>query len=158
MDEDTVQTLSDFYLVVSSQQSLSICDYNTGCFFTVKLDDFIDFRDHDYEVALVDMSFCVEDAEMRQMWKPLFINLDIVEPTNVLGTLQRLLRYTCVKRGKFLMEKFDHPYYVPVSKIRTDEMTFSIKNVDTGLDATSLDNKTICTLHFRKKRSIWLTV
>ena len=158
MDEDNMQRLTHFYLVVNSTQSLSQCDYNTGCHFTVKFDDFLNFTSADYEVALVDFSYCVDDLEMRQLWKPLFIYLDIVEPQSVLGLQERLLRYTCVKRGKFLMEKFEHPYYVPVSKIRTDEMTFSIKNPLTGRHATSLDSTTTCTLHFRKRKTLWLTV
>ena len=152
-----MESLSHFFISVNSIQSKDTCDYNTPSFFTVLFDTTFNFSVTDYEVALMDLSCTSIDDPPRQLWKPIHINLDIVEGQNVFGREQRLLRYTCIKRGKYYIEKFNPPYYVPVSKISTDEMTFHINNAESGTQANSLSDITALTLHFRKRRRLWLT-
>ena len=157
MSLETMQTWSGFYLTISSKQSKDLFPRNKPCSFRVRLNERLDFLTMDYEVALVDITCSIRKLKDNLIWKPIIVNLNIVENQNILGISDSALRYTAIKIGSPQNYEFNHNRYVPVCRIRANELEFTINNGMTHSPATFMTNVTTCTLHFRKKHSIWLT-
>ena len=156
MCSNTLDPGGHMYMTVNSKQNIDEFTSNCPSSFRFRLDSMIDFTSNDYEVAPLDFTCTMQDKQEMDGMIPVFIYLDITQRQCVHGKKQHLIRYTCLRKGKFQNKKFDDPRYVPVQPYKTDTMTINIKNADTEVDFTHLENVTRCTLHFRRRRTLWL--
>lgn len=142
----------NFYCIIHSEKSRDLFPDNTAAHFRVALPRILNFS-RDYECALMDFSYTAKFPDKRPL-REAFICLNIAAE-QLTGTDRRcsLLRYTTLKKGKFYMETFPVPYYIPVKPIRTNILEVYIKDED-GTISSFIQGKTTCTLHFRKKSII----
>ena len=146
----------NFYLLINSEQSKNYYTNNTPSHFHVGLNEFINFTDCQYECALVDFSCTTTNFDDKQSLAEVYICFNIASEQLIGGRMCSLVRYTTVKCGRFQMEKFVLPYYVPIKPLKTNMLEVYIKDAD-GKELSFLRSTTKCTFHFRRRKILWLT-
>ena len=147
----------NFYLLINSEQSKNYFTNNTASHFHVSLNEFINFADCQYECALVDFSCTTTNFDDKQPLAEVYICFNIASEQLIGGRMCSLVRYTTVRRGRFQMEKFVLPYYVPIKPLKTNMLEVYIKDAD-GKELSFLRNTTKCTFHNRRRKTLWLTI
>ena len=144
----------NFYLLINNEQSKGYYPNNSSANFKICLDQFINFTDVTYECALVD--FSCTTINFQPPLEEVYICLNIVSEQLIGGSRRRLARRTTVKRGRYQMEKFQLPFYVPIKPVASNMLEVHIKGAD-GKDVSFLKNTTTCTFHLRRKKKLWPT-
>ena len=137
----------EFYFTFNNKTSEYYFSDNSANNFRICLEQKLNFYDQ-YECALVDFSCTTEYFDTTT--KEISIHSNLCEQQLVGDTQDYLIRCTVVNRGRYQMEKFNHPYYMDVRPIKTNCLYVHIKD-ENGKSASFLNNVTTCTFHFRKQ-------
>ena len=136
----------DLFMTVSNRHCQSLYPNNSPGHFKICLDEYIDLSDYYTTCALLDISLTTDD--IKQV-RNIYICSNVAAEQYLGNKLEPLMRYTVVARNRYQMEKFAHPYYIPLKPIRCNYLEIYIKDED-GDIVSFLKNTTTCTLHFKK--------
>ena len=147
----------ELYLIVENQPNSSELISEPER-FTVKLDYMLDFTTNDYEVALVNMTCTVgtqnRNRELNKL-TPILVYLEQVKRQYHRDSWQTIIRYTCLRKDRFQVKSFSDRWYIPLQPYKTDTFTFSIRQASDRMEFTGLKDITTCSLHLRRKKSMW---
>ena len=138
---------ADLFITLSNRDCKHLYGDNSASRFKVCLDDYIDFADHYRSCALLDFACTTQD--IGNQVRNVYIYCNVTAEQRVGGRWESLLRYTTVRRNRYQLEQFAHPYYIPLKSIRGNYLEIYIRD-ENGQEVSFLKGTTRCTLHLKQ--------
>lgn len=142
---------NNFYVSLSSDQSIEYFPNNSATRFQVELDQPIDLRDN-YECALIDLTCDVKNYNQRTAGL-VYILSNVSTQQRIGETRLPVLRQCMLMKTRYQQLCFNPPYYIDARLCNVTTVEIYIKQSNFN-ETDILQGITTCTLHFRKKR--WL--
>ena len=136
----------NFYLFVSSSDSLNVHENNVGSDFIVQLPQTYHL-DGKWECALIEASFVPDFEEQTDQ---ILICTNVIAPSYVKNTSRRVLRRIEILQEDKTDLTFNQKFYFDVNQTELSRLNIYVLNEELQLAGFKVD-KVNCTLHFRRK-------
>ena len=142
--------MTDFYLFLSSQDSLDVCKNNNTSEFWIQLPKTYSLEGQ-WLCALKQVSFTRFTCDFKPKTRRLYLCSDIVEESYVRNTLVPVVRNIEIynKSKKYLTENFEYDTYLSVNVTHLTSVRVYLR--DSDLKPVQFDSNDLhCVLHFKK--------
>ena len=144
---------NDFYVFLSSDACKAYYPSNKAHDFTIKLPSTLNLDTSDWFCSLCEIEF----TPIPKTPKMMMVLLDICQETIVNSKTLPQLRTLCISNYKITRKSmsvvYDIVFYMPVKRLRIDQIRVYIKLEDGEIPSLGSDSLR-CTLHFKKSPSV----
>jgi hypothetical protein len=139
--------MNDFYIILSSNNSLEYFPKNASNQFTTVLPHEINLNCR-YKFALLDILLPPCDSESTAVVN--YINCSICSPIITSNSYSNVIRTVAAnKTKKVASSSFSHPFYLPLAKLNFNTIEISITD-HLGKLVKFIPSNTVLTLHFKE--------